>query len=319
MPTRAAAEPFPALLVRHLEDLQALRRSETTRELARHVLPRLVSHLSEEGLTDPRAVTEEHLTRFAASLAAKQTRQGRPLSSSTRMTYVGAVKRFFAFLAKRGLILRDPARELALPRLDVLPRRVLTEREASRLVGAPSPYTVLGQRDRAMLEVLYGSGLRQGECLRLDLGDLDLARGVAFVRDGKGRKDRLVPVTRRAAIALDVYMRDARPELSRSPRELALFLSKTGRRFGATSLDVLLRRHAQAARIAGALSAHVLRHTCATHLLQRGADVRHVQELLGHKSLQTTARYTRVSVRDLAQVLARAHPRERSWRNRRRR
>jgi integrase/recombinase XerD len=176
-------------------------------------------------------------------------------------------------------------------------------------MAAPFPGSVLGKRDRAALETLYGTGIRRGECVRLDLTDLDLGQGVLLVRDGKGRKDRFVPVAGRAALALDLYLRE-RPALVSDPREGALFLSRFGRRLGKVGLAALVARHALAARVSA--HPHALRHACATHLLKGGADVRHVQELLGHKSLQTTALYTRVGVEDLRQVLARCHPRERT-------
>jgi integrase/recombinase XerD len=180
---------------------------------------------------------------------------------------------------------------------------------------APSPLSALGRRDRAILETLYGTGIRRGECCRLDLMDLDLSEATLLVRNGKGRKDRLVPVPGRAALALDLYLRETRPDLVRDSREMALFLSREGRRLHPTSLNLLVCKHGRAARIPVRPSVHGLRHACATHLLAGGADVRHVQQLLGHRSLETTAVYTKVDVKDLRTVLARAHPRERMLRH----
>ncbi|MGH9319151.1 MAG: tyrosine-type recombinase/integrase, partial [Vicinamibacteria bacterium] len=183
-----------------------------------------------------------------------------------------------------------------------LPRRVLTKAEARRLVNAPSRSSVQGQRDRAILEVLYGTGLRRGECLRLDVTDVDLAQELLLVRSGKGKKDRMVPLTRQAASALDLYLREGRPELVKDSLELALFLSKYGLRLSPTRLSELLSQHAQAARIEGTVFPHALRHAYATHLLKGKASIRHVQELLGHQSLQSTAIYTRVNIEDLHEV-----------------
>jgi integrase/recombinase XerD len=228
--------------------------------------------------------------------------------------YLKRVRHFFHHLVRRGMLLVNPAQHLALPHAVRLPKLVLSESEAGRLMTAPFPYSPVGMRDRALLETLYGTGIRRSECLRLDVGDLDLGRGSILVRDGKGRRDRVVPVPGRAASALDVYLRDVRPLFHKNPRETALFLTCFGTRPGKSILDLIVRQHGRAARIARPISPHALRHACATHLLQGGASVRHVQELLGHKSLQTTAIYTRVALRDLAQILARAHPRERPWR-----
>jgi integrase/recombinase XerD len=176
----------------------------------------------------------------------------------------------------------------------------------------PRSDTDAGQRDRAILETLYGLCLRRGECARLDLSYVDLSAGTLLVRDGKGRKDRLLPVPGRAAAALGVYLRDVRPRLVRNPREGALFLTAWwGKRLSEVSLSFLLRRHAAAVGISR-IHPHVLRHACATHLLRGGADIRHVQAILGHKKLETTGLYTRVVVEDLRQVFLRSHPRERT-------
>ena len=187
---------------------------------------------------------------------------------------------------------------------------------AMRLVANPSPFTLRGKRSRAILETLYGTGIRVSECERLDVRDLDLVQGLLLIRDGKGRKDRVVPVVGRALEALDLYLHDVRPELVKDPREAALFLTRRGARVSVKSIQYLVRMNARAAGIAAPVTPHALRHGCATHLLQGGADVRHVQQLLGHKSLDTTAIYTHVQPEDLAQAVSKAHPRERAWKRR---
>jgi integrase/recombinase XerD len=311
VPTREAADAFASLLIAHIDDLKTRRLSLSAQTKARDVLPRLFEHLRDAGVTDLRDVSEEHLTRFARRLALEETKTGVPLSLSSQSTYLAAVKRFFSFLERRRLILVNPARDLGLPAISRLPRGVLSEAQARLLMTASRPSSIIGKRDRALLETLYGTGIRRGECLRLDLADLDLGQQILLVRDGKGKKDRLVPVTGRAAYAIGVYLRDSRPELARDPRQAALFLTKLGTRVSKSLLDLIVRQHAKAAGISVPVSAHTLRHTCATHLLRGGADVRHIQELLGHKSLQTTALYTRVAIEDLREVISRAHPRER--------
>jgi integrase/recombinase XerD len=222
------------------------------------------------------------------------------------------LRRFFAFLETSGAILQSPAEELPLHRVDVLPRGVLSQTQARRLMEASNPADVLGQRDRALLELLYGTAIRLSECHRLDLQDVELARGLLLVRAGKRRKDRMVPVPRRALAALSTYVTDTRPSLVRDPQEQALFLTRRGRRLGRVAIGLLVRDHGLEAGLH--VSPHGLRHACATHLLAGGADVRHVQMLLGHHDLRTTARYTRVDLRDLREMLLRAHPRERESR-----
>jgi len=185
------------------------------------------------------------------------------------------------------------------------------------LMTAPSSSSWRGKRDRALLELLYGTGIRRGECVRLDVTDVDLQQGRLLIRNTKGKRDRIVPLAGRAAEALDLYVREVRPQLLQDPGERALFLSRYRKRAGRladVTLAVLVRKHAAAAAIAR-VHPHLLRHCCATHLLRHGADVRHVQELLGHQRLKTTALYTRVSTKELLEVLDRCHPRDR--RNRR--
>jgi integrase/recombinase XerD len=236
---------------------------------------------------------------------------GGPLKPASRVAELRVVQRFFSFLAKQGLILMDPAAELVVPKASPLPRAVLTLTQTRRLMSAPAPSTVLGRRDRAILELLYGTGIRLSECTRLDLPDLDLSRGLLLVRDGKGRRDRYVPVAGQAAAAVDLYLRRSRPELVRHA-EPALFLSRQARRLSRVRLPRLVKEHGR--RIGVEISTHSLRHARATHLLRGGADIRHVQAILGHRQLESTAIYTRVEVADLRKVLRRCHPRERGVR-----
>jgi integrase/recombinase XerD len=289
----------------YTEDLTSKRYASV--DQARMVLPRLFAYLKKEGIRDVRAVSETHLTAYLRGLCRQRSQYGRPLAVATRLIYIAVVRRFFAFLDKRSVILRNPALHLRYPRRPVIPRGVLTEAEAVRLMETPPDSTRGGPRDRAILETLYGTGIRIGECGRIDVSDLDLSQGQLLVRDGKGRKDRVVPVAGRAAAALAVYLRDIRPALVHDPMEAALFLSHFGTRLKKGTLYVLVKNHARTARLK--VSPHGLRHACATHLLARGADLRHIQALLGHSFIDTTALYTRVNTSGLREVLDRAHPR----------
>ncbi len=176
-------------------------------------------------------------------------------------------------------------------------------------MSVPTQNSAKGKRDRALLELLYGTGLRMSECVRLDLADVELSVGTVLVRDGKGRKDRVVPLAGRAKEALSTYLSSARPGLARWSEDSALFVARTGTRLSAMSVRVLVREYGRRAGVRA--SCHVLRHSYATHLLAGGADIREIQRLLGHQNLTTTALYTRVDRRALAAMLARCHPRER--------
>jgi integrase/recombinase XerD len=293
----------------YVEELRARHASTSLVVQTERSLGRFASHLREKGVRQLRDVREAHLVAFARELSEATTPRGAPLSETSQGIYLQRVRSCFGALARQGLLLQDPAAELRLPSSSPLPRTVLNVKEAKRLMETP-PDTRTGKRDRAILETLYGTGIRRGECARLDLSDLDLRARTLLVRNGKGGKDRMVPVTGRAAAALSVYLRDVRPELLVGPGEPALFLTAWwGKRLSDVSIVFLLRRHAKAAGLSH-VHLHALRHACATHLLRNGADVRHVQALLGHRKLQTTALYTRVVIEDLRKVLAGAHPRE---------
>jgi integrase/recombinase XerD len=323
VPTRAGAEARPrsaqAMLLAFLEDQRERGYSQSLLDQARQVLPRFLIHLREIGVRDLRAVSEAHAFAYARLLSRRKTKQGRPLALATQLSHLTMLRRFFRFLVRRRWILQDPTKELLLPAPQSLPRTVLTLSQARQLMSASHRFhgrwwwPHVEKRDHAILELLYGTGIRLGECIRLDVADVDLLQEQLFVRTGKGKKDRVVPIPARALMALDAYLRDARPDLVKHNQTSALFTSWLGTRLKPGTLQAMLRRRAQAAQLAVPLSPHVLRHSYATHLLRGGADVRHVQELLGHAQLDSTMRYTRVAVSDLAKVIERSHPRERDW------
>jgi integrase/recombinase XerD len=301
-----------AALTLYLDELRRRDYAASTHANAECALACFFAHLRRQRVLDVRRVSEAHLVSFLRRLQRRKSERTRRLvAASTCALYASAVKSFFAFLERERVVLVDPMRELRLPRRERLPR-ALSAAQLRRIVSAPAAASVDGQRNRAVLELLYGTGLRRSECARLDLQDVDLVQGTLLVRDGKGRKDRYVPLPGRALRALDAYLAQARPQLAKHAHESALFLTKYGRRLSGQSVAIVVRRQARALGIAA--STHVLRHSCATHLLQGGASVREIQRLLGHKELSTTALYTRVDTRGLRAMLDRSHPRERAAR-----
>jgi site-specific recombinase XerD len=274
-------------------------------------LERFFAHMKREHVRDVRQVSEAHVVSFLRRLATEKSfRTGETLAVSTQAAYLAAVHSFFRFLEEKRLILVNPARSVPLPKRRRLPR-ALSEAQVRRMMNSAELSSTRGQRDRAVLELLYGTGLRLSECVQLDLQDLDLVRGTLLVRNGKGKKDRYVPISGQAVKAVALYLREARPLLERpvQPNHGALFLARGGRRLGRFSVNLAVHTAAAAAGVTA--SPHVLRHSYATHLLLGGADVRQVQELLGHEYLVTTALYTKVDTRGLAAMLRRCHPRER--------
>jgi integrase/recombinase XerC len=222
---------------------------------------------------------------------------------------ISAVKAFFRFLHKRGLVDRDPAADLASPKVRKALPTFLGVDAAREVMEAASQDSPLGRRDRAVLEVLYGSGLRVSELAGLDLGDLDLRAGTVRVR-GKGNKERVTPLGRAAMSSLETYLSE-RSALVKTPRAVhptALFLSTRGARIGVRQVQALVHRYGALGAGRADLHPHALRHTCATHMLEGGADLRAIQEMLGHASLATTQRYTHVSLEQLMKVYDGAHP-----------
>lgn len=230
------------------------------------------------------------------------------LSAATVARRTAALKSFFGFLTRLNYLPDDPAAELSSPKLIQRLPRVLTPQEVERILTAPRLNTPAGLRDRAMLELAYASGLRVSELVGLDIDNLNLEAGYVRVF-GKGARERVVPVGRAARQSLRDYLRRGRPILCGRCRGKALFLNRRGERMTRQGFWKLLKRYAQAAGINKNLSPHTLRHSFATHMLENGADLRVVQELLGHADISTTQIYTHLTGRRLREVYELAHPR----------
>lgn len=242
----------------------------------------------------------------------------RGLARTTAARKLGALRAFYRYLGQIGAVARDPAQALRTPKTPQrIPQRLETE-EVEALLHAPDPGTARGRRDLAILELLYATGVRVSELVGLDLADLNAGSRIVRVL-GKGGKERVVPFGEVAADALRSWLA-ARPELAAAPGGgsgngggSALFLNARGGRLSDRSVRTIVRRYlgeAGIAHLAGQATPHTLRHAFATHLLDRGADLRAIQELLGHATLATTQKYTQVSTARLFEVYARAHPRE---------
>jgi len=233
--------------------------------------------------------------------------------ASTMKKKMSAIRSFFRFLLKRGIIERNPAAGVRSPKAAKTLPRFLTVEQAFRVMDSPpkeetrSP--ALKARDRALLETLYATGVRVGELASMNVGDCDTAESAVRVL-GKGAKERVVPLGKTALSAIGEYLAVRRALLakSRRPDSDALWLSQSGRRLSVRQVQNVVRRHGTLGAGRGDLHPHAIRHTCATHLLDAGADLRSIQELLGHSSLSTTQRYTHVSIDRLMEVYDRAHP-----------
>jgi integrase/recombinase XerD len=234
---------------------------------------------------------------------------GQRLGWSTQRNRLGVLKDFFRWLTRQDVILHNPASEVELPRMEKrLPQDVLTLPEVERLLAVPDVSDPLGVRDRAMLELFYSTGIRRTELCRIELPDVNTERRTLHVRLGKGKKDRVVPVGARAVAWLERYLKEVRPRLCLDTRTPALFLTGYGDAFNPDVVSRMVSAWLKQADLKRKGCCHVLRHTCATHMLENGADIRFIQQLLGHEKLDTTAIYTEVSIKQLQEVHARCHP-----------
>jgi integrase/recombinase XerD len=249
---------------------------------------------------------------YQADVCALRKKDGTPYSVDLQVHRLSSVKTLFRFLYQRGYVLADVSAPVEYPRREMrLPRGVLSREETRKLVEAPDTSTPLGLRDRAILETFYGTGIRAGELAKLKTIDVDTEDKVLRVLLGKGAKDRNVPLTRAAAEAIEAYVLHGRPKIRGAIKSPWLFLALRGGRMYPDLLNGVVQAAGKKTGLEKHATCHTLRHSVATHLLKGGADIRHIQKLLGHRSLQSTERYTHVEVSDLSKVLKRAHPRGR--------
>lgn len=279
----------------------------------RRDLRRYAEYLRRRGVTGDVALVDESIVSgWVDELQKARTDEGqRRYKESSIARALAAVRSFHRFCVEEGLLDDDPSGDVGAPRVPQGIPKALTEAEVDALLGAVPGDGPRPRRDRAILEVLYAGGLRISELVGLDLGDVDLYDGLVHVM-GKGSKERVVPLGRSAREAVGDYLTTGRPELAGTrTREPALFLNARGGRLTRQGAWLIVRAAGDRAGLQGRLFPHVLRHSCATHMLDHGADIRVVQELLGHASLSTTQVYTKVSPERLRAVYDAAHPRAR--------
>lgn len=289
-------------LERFLEQL------EIERNLSPHTLRAYASDLAQlfdyaarDG-KDPEQVDHRFLRRYLAYL--QTTRRSR----KTIARKLSAARMFYRFLVARGIVESNPAALLSAPVSEKRLPKVLGQDAVSDLLGAPDTSTVLGTRDKAILEVLYAGGLRVSEVVGINLRDLDLGAGQVRVL-GKGSKERVALVGAKATDALSAYLDGARDRLLGDESPDAIFLNRFGGRMSTNSVRSLLAKYVAATSARGAVTPHVLRHSFATHMLENGADLRTVQELLGHVDLSSTQIYTHLGTAHLKAIHSKSHPR----------
>ena len=263
----------------------------------------------ERGLTRPQEITKPILERYQRHLFLRRKKDGNPLSARTQIAFTTPIRAWFKWLARHNHILYNPASELELPRVEKrLPRHILNVKEVEAIMAMPDLVTPLGIRDRAILETLYSTGIRRMELINLKLHDVDAERGTIMIRQGKGKKDRMIPIGARALDWIGKYRDDVRPDFACGADDGTLFLTTLGEAFAPNRMTQMVRDYIDAADTGKRGSCHLFRHTMATLMLENGADIRFIQAMLGHAELSTTQIYTQVSVRQLKAIHTATHP-----------
>jgi integrase/recombinase XerD len=276
--------------------------SKNTIEAYHHGLTRFLNHLREKGIQEIREVKKFHIRGFLLVLRRKN------LSTKTIVRNLVAVRTFFRFLIQEGILEANPVEELESPKVEKTLPEILSLKEIEQILEQPDPQTPLGIRDRAMLEMLYGTGMRVSELTHLPTHQVNLEGGYVLLY-GKGSKERVVPLGSEAMKWVAVYLRGARGILAKGKESSCLFINRSGRGMSRQGFWKNLKDYARRAGLRKRITPHLLRHSFASHLLERGADLRSVQMMLGHVDISTTQIYTHVTGERLKKIHKQYHPR----------
>jgi len=303
--------PLQALMRDHLRALQVKNYSEFTVRGREGHIGFFIAWLEERGITEAIDVTRPVLERYQRYLFHYRKTNGEPLSFRSQHARLVPLRVWFRWMTRQNFILHNPASEIDLPRLGrSLPKHLLSAAEVERVMNGCDITDPIGLRDRAILETVYSTGIRRLEVVRLKLYDLALDRGLLLVNQGKGSKDRYVPIGARAVAWLRLYIEEARPQLAVEPDDFSVFLTNQGEPFSRDHLTAVVKGRIADANTGKGGACHLLRHTMATLMHENGADIRHIQAILGHEDIRTTQIYTQVAIRALQQIHAATHPAE---------
>ncbi|TCS37744.1 integrase/recombinase XerD [Paucimonas lemoignei] len=298
-----------AAMRRYLEHLAVKGYTEQGRWGAERYIRDFIDWADARSVTHPQHVTRSVLERYQRWLHHYRKKDGAPLSIASQRSKLVPLRGFFKWLTRSGELEANPASEMELPRrMRRLPASVLTADEVERVLALADTASPIGLRDRAMMEVLYSTGMRRMELARLAQTDIDFERAVVLIRQGKGNKDRLIPIGSRALSWVRHYLDQARPQLAWNAQDNILFLGLYGESLSATWLSTTIAQYVERAKLGKHGGCHLFRHTMATLMLEGGADIRFIQAMLGHAELSTTQIYTQVAIRQLQQVHATTHP-----------
>ena len=296
----------------YLKHMKTLGRSYHTIRAAKYGLKDLAVFLEHEKIIHIEDLSADIFYEYQEELSFHITAKGKLLTLRTQGQALGIVKAFTRFLKERDYLVCDPGEGIRLPRKPRrLPKTILSGNEIKKLIDAPDSRTNQGYRDKMMLELLYDTAIRRSELSGLRISDLDLKAGYVLIR-GKGDKERVVPISKRVCGIVNNYILAVRPCLMQGEDDGYLILNRWGQRMDPNSIWAVVKRCVHLANLKKDVSTHTLRHTCATHMLRNGAPVRHLQEMLGHESLESTQIYTHVTINDLKEIHAKYHPSEKT-------
>ncbi len=302
---------FWLLLLEHIEQMRVRGLAAATIRVRVAYVKSFALWCLDRDLMQPAHVTKPILESYQRYLFRYRKACGEPLSWRSQNMHIAQVNQFFRYLVKYNHLPFNPASELELPKQPKsLPKAILSPDEVERILAEPDTTTALGLRDRAILELLYSSGIRRAELCRLQLEQIDVDRRSLFVHKGKGQKDRYVPVGLRALTWVARYVADARERLLLDHKERTLFLTKDGEPLNPDTLTEYARRYIRSAGVDKSGACHIFRHTMATLMHENGADIRYIQAILGHERLETTQIYTQTSLRKLLEIHRQTHPAE---------
>jgi integrase/recombinase XerD len=257
-------------------------------------------------------ITKPIIESYQRYMFRYRKEDGKPLSWCSQSMHIAEVNNFFRYLVKFNHLPFNPASEVELPKKPKsLPKAILSPDEVERILAEPDLTSSFGLRDRAIFELLYSSGIRRAELCNLRLEHVDVERKAIFINQGKGQKDRYVPVGLRALLWIARYVENVRDKLLLDKKEPTLFLTKDGTPMNPDSLTEYARRYIESSGVEKPGACHIFRHTMATLMHENGADIRYIQAILGHERLETTQIYTRTSLRKLLEVHEQTHPAER--------
>jgi integrase/recombinase XerD len=313
--TAADRACLSALIDQHLEALRVRHYSPSTLRIRSHLLRAFCQWCATNEIRLAIQIGKSEITQFQTYLydyrktGLRVGENGQPLSIRGQQMRLCAVRVLFSWLTKNGYIPANPTTDMEMPREERrLPKHVLTHREVDDLLKRINTRHLVGLRDRAILETLYSTGIRRSELIGLQLHDLNREGGLLRVNQGKGRRDRVVPIGQQAVRWIDRYLAEARLRWVRDTNHQTLFLTTRSTALSENRTSQMVRHYVQQANLGKVGSCHLFRHTCATVLLQNGADIRHIQQILGHASLETTQIYAHVMITDIKRVHDRSHP-----------